>query len=568
MKSLFLPLGGLRLPSRDSLTEWFIRHWTKPLVPALWLGGFLALWLGGLRCEAGWFLPMGVALLALGACLGLPLVLVLATLPIYAFRYLLFLVPPFVGAGANQGKAVLVLAVTAGWEALPVLVAVGLGTLLVRRHAASWVVFLAVAGVFTGLSIWVPLPYGLSLLAPAFQELPGLIWAFGIDLTGGLLLGGVFVVGGWLVSPARGKTVALSGLGVCLVMVVSQFGYQKWQGQCSGLSRQVVEHDVMAIPGGLPPFVSNFRAMSDRALYPMILFSATHPDLILGPENLIQANKDIDPDDQGSVLQRHITAIGMGIAVPFSQSLFGVRDHKTARIYFSDIQNNRPRVQWKDLARRSPGVDYPVPWFQKRFSKDYEPAIGPPKVDPIMDLWKQSDEPGNAYHLEEAGGLKKVSRAVICMSGEIRDPKLVRRVASDDRITVAMNPNLGGWLGPFEAAGASTQARARLLELGLMGYRVGQTGGTELVVPWLDDAAPTAVAPNKAYLRFRAPLPYQRAETGYTGFTWKLGFFILPLLGAVSLLLWLISRSNWASTLLHARVLDALAPAKSGSEAV
>ena len=553
-----LLLGRLRLLTRDKLVAWFLANWARPLVPALWLAGAGALWWGGGRGEAGWLLPLGVALIAVAACKGLPWPLALLTLPIYAFRYLMVLVPPFLGAGVSQGKSLVVLLATATWEALPVLVGVGLGVLLVRKRAAEWVLFLVVAGSFTGISVWLPLPYGLSTMAPATQELPGLVWALGVDLTGGLLLGCVFVVGNWLVQPTRGRVILAFGGGLCLVLWVSQLGYQKWQGQCSGLSRKVVEHDVMAIPGGLPPFASNFKAMSDRALYPMILFSASRPDMIIGPENLVQSNTALDPNNEASTLQRHITAIGMSIAVPFSQSLFGVRDHTTSRIYFSDISNNKPRVQWKDLARRNPGVDYPVPVLQRFFAKDYEPAIGAPKAQPVIELWRRPTAQEDVYHLDEAGGLRRISRAVICMSGELRDPQLVRRVAADNQITVAINPNIGGWMGPLEAAGASTQARARLLELGLLGYRVGQLAGTELVVPWLDDQAPTAVAPNKTYLRFRAPLPYQRVETGYTAFSWKLGFFVLPALGVASLLLWLLAQ--WAPFLLTPRLLGAVTP--------
>ena len=558
MNSPSLLSRGLRLPSREACAEWLLANWAKPLVLALWVGGVVALWVGGLRGDAGWFLPLGVALVALAACKGLPWPLALGTLPIYAFRYLAFLVPPFVGGGVSKTKAVILLAGVAVWEALPVLVAVGLGVLLVRKRAAVWVLFLVVAGAFSGLSAWVPLPYGFSVVAPAFRELPELVWAFGVDLTGGLLLGAVFVVGHWLIYPAKGGVLIFTAVGLALIGGASHIGFQKWQGECSGLSRKVVEHDVMAIPGGLPPFVSNFKAMSDRAIYPMILFSAARPDLIICPENLIQANKEMDPEDEASTLQRHITSIGIGIAVPFSQSLFGVRDHKTSRIYFSDLLNNKPRVQWKDMARRAPGVDQPIPWLQKRFSADYIPSIEAPKAQPTMELWKHPEGREDAYRLDDAGGLKRVSRAVICMSGEIRDPQLVRRIARDNQITVAMNPNIGGWLGAFEATGASGQARARLLELGLMGYRVGQTGGTELVVPWLDDLAPSAVAPNKAYLRFRAPLPYQRVDTGYVAFSWRIGFFVLPALGAASLLMWLASL--WAPALLPPRVLNAVVP--------
>jgi hypothetical protein len=215
-----------------------------------------------------------------------------------------------------------------------------------------------------------------------------------------------------------------------------------------------------------------------------------------------------------------------------------VRDFTTSRIYFSDIVNGKPRVQWKDLAKRTPGVDVTIPVIQKLLTKDYLPAIAPPQSLPTMEMWKHETTPDTVFHEDEITGLKRISRAVICMSGEIRDPKLVRQIARDNEITAIMNPNIGGWLGAHEAIGASTQAKARLLELGLIGYRVGQTAGTELVVPWLDDAAPSAMAANKAFLRLRAPLPFQRVETGYTGGLWLVALFLAPLAGVLALLGW------------------------------
>jgi len=224
-------------------------------------------------------------------------------------------------------------------------------------------------------------------------------------------------------------------------------------------------------------------------------------------------------------------------AFPYATALLGARGHRTGRIYFSDIVDKKPRVQWKDLGKRTPGVDYTIPGVNKYFTKDYLPTIQPAKSLPLMDLWKRTSiEDGTP----DEGKLSKVSRAVVAMSGELRDPRLVRTVIKDPSITAVMNPNIGGWLGNMEAVGASVQARARLLELGLIGYRVGQTAGTELIVPWLDGEAPSTVAPNKAFLRFTAPLPYQRLETGYTAGLWVFALYLAPIVGTALLLMWLL----------------------------
>jgi hypothetical protein len=538
MPAAFLNKNRLRLPTSDEAITAVLHLWPLAFPWLAFAGGVTALWHGGWRGEAGWLIPLGIAALVAAGTRGLPWALVLLGIPVGTFRYLLFCIPPMAGTGTPLAKGFTLVIGAAIWESAPLLVAVALGAHLLNRKAPMWVLFLVVAGFFTGLSVWLPRPYGFSFAAPLVYEMPGPIWALGADLTGGVLLGFLFVVMVWVSRPVRPLVMAAWSGGLLLVLLGSHLAYLNWQGQCSGINRKVVEHDTLAIPGNLPPFISNYRTMSDRALYPMILFSAMRPDLIMGPENLIQANQEVDPDNDAGTLQRHITSIGTCIAVPFSQSLFGVRDHHTARIYFSDLVNGKPRVQWKDLARRIPGVDLTVPKIQDFFTKAYHPSILAPKSLPLMDLWKHETNPDEAYHEDEVKGLRRISRAVICMSGEIREPLLVRRVVQDKTITAVMNPNICGWLGPQEAVGASIQARARLLELGLIGYRVGQTDGTELVVPWLTDSLPSVVAPNKAFVRFKAPLPYERAETGYTMGLWRVSIFLIPVAGVLTLLLW------------------------------
>jgi len=504
---------------------------------AVYLASISALWAGAWKGDQGWSIPLGIAGLVFVGVRGLAWPLVLAALPLYALRYLVFMAPMMLGIGMSNAKSVIAMLGGAAWEAAPLIVAVGVGILLTRRRTPVGAMFLIVVGLFTGLAVWLPRPYTFSVVAPIYKEVPGLIWAFGNDLTAGLLLGMVFVLCTWLVHPIPMKSMLISAGSAALLLIGTHSAYNRWQGQCGGMSRKVVEHDVMAIPGGLPPFIANFKAMSDRALYPMVLFSAMKPDLIMGPENLIQADKILDPEDDSSIAQRHITAIGTAVAVPYSQCLFGARDHRTSRIYFSDIVDKKPRVQWKDLGKRTPGVDYTIPGVNKYFTKDYLPTIQPAKSLPLMDLWKRTSiEDGTP----DEGKLSKVSRAVVAMSGELRDPRLVRTVIKDPSITAVMNPNIGGWLGNMEAVGASVQARARLLELGLIGYRVGQTAGTELIVPWLDGEAPSTVAPNKAFLRFTAPLPYQRLETGYTAGLWVFALYLAPIVGTALLLMWLL----------------------------
>ncbi len=534
-------LRSLTLPwpktINGSMSEILPRFWPLALNLILYLASCYGLWIGSWKGETGWLIPLGIAGLVIAGIRGISWPLVLLALPIYALRYLIYMAPLFLGIGMSNTKTFVALLGTATWEAFPVLVAVGVGLHLVRRKAPIGAMFLIVAGLFTGLAVWLPRPYTFSIVAPIYREIPGMIWAFGNDLTAGLLLGMVFVLGVWLARPVALKSMLISALGATAVLGLTHVGYLRWQGQCGGMSRKVVEHDVMAIPGALPPFIANFKGMSDRALYPMVLFSGMKPDLIMGPENLVQADKTLDPDDETSTTQRHVTAIGTAIAVPYSQSLFGARDHHTSRIYFSDIVNQKPRVQWKDLEKRSPGVDYTIPWLNKAFTKDYLPSIKPAKDLPLMDLWKRR---GSLDASVEDGGLSRVSRAVITMSGELRDPHLVRKVVKDPSITAAMNPNIGGWLGNLEAVGASIQARARLLELGLIGYRVGQSAGTELIVPWLDQTAPATIAPNKAFIRFASPLPYQRLDTGYTAGLWLLALYLVPAVSLALLALWLL----------------------------
>jgi len=539
-----LTKNRLRQPFYEAPVRAALRGWPRAGAPLLLTVGTFFLWQGGLRGEAGWLIPAGILGLVAAGFQGVPWSLVLALIPIGALHYIFFLLPPMVGAGLGLPKALVAILGAAVWESAPLLAAVGLGALLNRpRHQAPlWVSFLVVAGAYCGISVWLPRPYGFAFAAPIVQEVPGLVWAFGCDLAGGLLLGMAFVILGWLRRSVPVKTMALVVLSALATTSLAQSGYRMWQGQCAGISRKVVDHDVLAIPGGLPPFISNYKTMSDRALYPMILFSAMQPDLIMGPENLIQANTVVDPDTEDSTLQRHITSIGTAVAVPFSQALFGVRDFHSSRVYFSDIQGDKPRVQWKDMEKRTPGVDVTIPWVQGLFSKTYMPSIAAPVKTPLMDLWKRGTSPYDAFHEDEViHGLTKVSRAVICMSGEIRNPRLVQKIAGDKSITSVMNPNIGGWLGVHEAMGSSVQARARLLELGLIGYRVGQTADTELVVPWLEDSLPAAMAPDRAFLRFHAPLPYQRVETGYTGGLWIAALYLVPLAGLMALLGWVIS---------------------------
>lgn len=498
--------------------------------------GATLLWLAGVDGGEGWFLPAGLLVVALSAFLRVPLWLVAIGSMAWSLRYLAFLLPLLKGAANLPWAKVLPAWIAASaWEALPFTAALLAGVVLARRNAKGWTVMLVTAAIWTGLSIWVLRPYGFAPVAPVFRALPGLIWTFGCDLAGGLLLGWGIMILSWAFRPTTGKEIGWALGATAFVLLTTHMGYQHWTKRCSGMARKVTPHEVVAIPGAMPPFAANFSAQTDRLIYPMVLNSSTLPDLVMAPENAIQANVAMDPPDENSVTQRHVTAIGIGIGVPFSQALYGVRDITTARVYFTDLVDGKPRVQWKDLERRIPGLDYPIPKVQKFFpSEAYTPAIRPAEKTPLMDLWKRKPDSASPNGVS----LTKMGRALICMSGEIRNPRLLDKM-QDRTITVAMNPNISGWLGYPEGVGASIQAKARLLELGLLGYRVGQNSGTELVVPWVLDEIPTTISPRKEFLRFQAPVPAIRIPTGYELLGSQLAHVVVSL-GALLLVAFLL----------------------------
>jgi len=484
---------------------------------------------------------MGFLLAALAGALDVPLLLVGITTTVWAFRYFTFILPLFRGAASlSWPKTILLWSGLSLWEALPSVTAITLGLLLIRKQAKPVTIFVVVAGIWSGLSIWMLRPYAFEPAAVLFVSLPAMIWAFGSNLAGGMILGWGMLLIRWIKVPVKRSEIIYS-IGIAFAVLGGvQLGYQQWLGRCNGMSRKVVEHKVIAIPGGMPPFAANFAGQSNRAIYPMIMLSSTLPDLVMAPENEIQVNSAVDPQNEMSALQRHLTAIGIGVGVPFSQALYGVRDFNTSRIYFTDIVNGKPRVQWKDLEKRVPGIDYQIPYIQKYFPcPGYTPAINKAAVKPLMELWRRTED-ANA---SDGIALEPISKGIITMSGEIRDPKLVLKVRNDPRITAALNPTISGWMGYLESTGASVQAKGRLLELGLIGYRVGQLSGTELVVPWLAGEVPVAISPSKDYLRFGAPLPYSRIETGYTKLGWQFALYIFPIAALVLLLLFVASRS-------------------------
>ncbi len=494
------------------------RAWRWCLLSA---GVLLALQAAG-QGAGGWLIPVGYALMVAAGVLRVSRVLLVLGLLLPAAKYFLFLMPILkVVGGITTGRAVLGWLGCAAWDGSPLVLAVLLGLFAAQRRMRDWALLTLTAGVFVFASVWMLRPYGWDPGALLFQELPGLVWAFGVDLTFGLLLGWFLVVMRAVVQrvPVRRQLAWLAG--TTLVLVLTAFGQRSWDGRCHPMARPTERHSVAAVQSALPPFTAGFQTQFDRALYPMVLFSGMGPDLVIMAENVIQASPYVDPKTPVATMQRHVSAMGLGIAIPYSQAAFGVRDLTTSRVYFTDLEQNRPVTRWKDLERRVPGIDYPLGKLQKLFPTAYEvPRIQQAQSTPLMTLWTRTEE-GNAQ--------KPISKALILMGGEIRDGSLVRKVLRDKAITTALHSHIGGWLGGFEVTGAGVQARARLFELGLIGYRVGQASGTELFVPWTNiEAAPQTAHFGAGNLRFQAEIPLTRIDTGFVAFGWVLSLYLFP----------------------------------------
>lgn len=309
------------------------------------------------------------------------------------------------------------------------------------------------------------------------------------------------------------RTLAVAGAPLA-VLLVSAAAYEAWAGSMIGAPKET--HDVVAVQGGLPPFAGGFATTSERLLTPVILYSSLHPDLVIFPECIVQAGGNLDKSDQQSTAKRHYSAAGLGIASPYSQVLYGVRDWTTSRIYFTDLIDGKPEVTWKDLEFRTPMVDawpkaltHMVRTFGFRSAEQIAPAQRTPNIGLLI-----RDE-------TQPRGLRRIGSGLICMSGEIRRPLQVRRVRTDPSLTVAINPSVAGWLGKNEAQGSLLQANARAMELGLTLYRVGQRDSTGLFIPWLPNTPDECVKRfGPGSLRFKARLPLTRGATGFTSLFW------------------------------------------------
>lgn len=505
------------------------------------VGAFLAL-LGLRTGDAPLLTWLGIGMILAGGVQGVSWWLTLPALALAPAAFVSFCLP-VVKYGMHQSWPVS-LGIAGGfalWESLPLLIggAAAIWAARSTRHPA-WVVFLLPLGLTTAVSVWVPRPYALSYGGAFVEPLPELIWLLGSDLCAGLAMGTLALVAAAIHRPLSRQGILLAATPLA-ALVVGVLGY-KWYATQAELAPKK-DHRVMAIQGGLAPWSGGFAVQSKRALYPMIVFSSLQPDLLLFPENFVQAAAVDDPDTATAVEQRHYHSIGMGISVPFSQVVFGVRDFETSRLYFTDLINGKPEVTWKDLWGRIPFVDV---WpkaanglMEKVGRMSHKPIKAPERM-PLMRIYTKDETKEN--------GLDPIGKALLLASGEIRAPRLLNMVRSQKDIVVGINPTIGGWAGPNESKASLIQANARLMELGLAGYRVGQLSGTEFFIPWrrVRDEVKSIGSGN---LTFTARIPSERLATGYSSIFWVLTFFGSPVLALGSFLFsWRARRAKQPQT--------------------
>jgi hypothetical protein len=418
------------------------------------------------------------------------------------------------------------------WETLPILLPLWIAMHMLKRRAPAWAVLVVTAGLHSGLSVWIPRPYGLSLGATLVSECPDLVWALGCDLAGGLLLGlMVFSVAiAWYERSMR-QTLGIGGL-------VLVFMGAAWGSHASWVADRYVKddrftHEVVLGQPNIRPFLGNFAMMSQYMIGPTVLIASLGPDLIVMPEGTIQSSSQFDPPDADGTDKRHCTAMATGVIAPQSQLVFGVRDFHTARAYFTDTLEGARITTWKDLERRAPVVDGMPGFLGRRIGWKMDLTIKAPERTPLMGLWA----------LNDAGERVRMASAAVVLSGEIRDPRLMlEKVRRSPDVTVVVNPTISGWMGSNEAVGSSILARARALELGLVAYRSGQSEGTEVYFPWgryaIKDATVRQLGGGS--MNFTGYVPKIRPTTPYVAFGWILAFFVFPCAAGFTLLAWLI----------------------------
>lgn len=533
-----------------------VRAWFHRFGPPLLVLAGCVLAILGLRTgDAPLLTWLGIALILVGGVQGASWWLTLPALALTPLAFASFLLP-ITKYGMGQSWPV-ALSVGVGftiWEALPVLIGGGAAIWAARNsRCPAWMVFMLPLGLTTALSVWVPRPYHLSFGGGFIESFPELIWLLGSDLCAGLAMGTLALAATAIHRLLRPREAVLA-LTPLMALFVAVLGFKGYATRAELAPKE--NHRVMAIQGGLAPWSGGFAVQSKRALYPMIVFSSLKPDLVIFPENFIQTATDADPDSASAVEQRHYHAIGMGISVPYSQVLFGVRDFETSRLYFSDLIDGKPQVTWKDLWGRIPFVDVWPKFAQSlmgKLGRSTNKILKAPEREALMGLYSRDETKEN--------GLQPIGKALVLASGEIRAPRLIERLQEQKDIVVGLNATVAGWCGPNESRASLLQANARLMELGLVGYRVGQLSGTEFFVPWRN-ARDEVKSLGNGNLTFTARIPKHRLATGYTSFFWLFAFYGTPILALGALAwFWLAQRSRETHAAQQAEAEVAISPA-------
>lgn len=457
-----------------------------------------------------WF---GIAAILWAGALGLNLPAVGISLGLFFLRYASFVAPV---VQITSGKWYLTTIATVGftfWESAPLWVAGTVGIWLIRRNEIpGWLTGTIVASLHLVLALWLPRPYYFSWGAPLLSRCPEIIWMFGGDMVAALLLGWLCVVFRAVVfdwtSLFQSIWIAAAPVPVALISVLA---YGQWSARL--IESPKLTHDVIAVQGGIPPFSGGFAVTSERTLTPSMLYSSLNPDLLLYPEVMVQVGSGLDPDEPKRAETRHIAMMGLCMAVPYSQVLMGARDWKTNRAYFTDVINGKPAVLWRDAIERVPFLDVWPKWAKNWQKYGFSgPGINPPESTPRMGVIVKDDSLSAATH-----GLKRAGELEIAMSGEIRRPSIVRRVLASKTTLALVNPSTAGWYGVMEGRGATLQANAKAMELGVPLYRVGQNVGTGLYVPWLTSSNDEIVKwYGHGIMRFRARLNPVQSATGFS----------------------------------------------------
>lgn len=492
------------------------RDWAPVFRWVLLVGGLASSWWTMASGEMPFSMWLGISAIILSGAYGTHLAFVAAGLGLFFLRYALFLTPVCLTLEQPNWAAVVTTVLFTLWESAPLWVAGALGVWALRqKNIPGWIAAVVAAAAHVTLTVWLPRPYHFSWGAPLLARFPGGVWVFGSDLLAGLTLGWICLATRSMTLGNRTPVRTLAVVGAPLAtMLVCAAVYESWAGAAIGAPKET--HDVIAVQGGLPPFAGGFASTSERLLTPVILYSSLRPDMVIFPECIVQAGGRLDKQDPASVAKRHYAAAGLGIASPYSQVAFGVRDWSTNRIYFTDLIDGKPEVTWKDLEFRTPFVDaWPaaLAGLVRRYGFRAAEQIEAPQRTPNVGLLIRDET--------QPRGLRRIGSGLIAMSGEIRRPLLVRRVQRDPGMTVAINPSIAGWLGKNEAQGSVVQANARAMELGLVLYRVGQRDSTGIFLPWLPETPEESVKRfGPGSLRFKARLPLYRRPTGFSAVFW------------------------------------------------